>query len=34
MHAKNLFINDRSNGQAIEAIREGLPEFDIVASLA
>ena len=34
MHGKNLFVNDRSNWQAVEAISESLPKFDIVTSFA
>ena len=32
MHSENLLIDDGSNGQAVEAIRKCLPEFDVVAS--
>ena len=34
MHTEDLLIDNGSNGQAVEAIREGLPQFDVVASLA
>lgn len=34
MHCKDLFVNDGCNWQAIEAIRKGLPEFDVVATFA
>jgi hypothetical protein len=34
MHCENLFVNDSSNGQAIEAICKCLPEFDVIASFA
>ena len=34
MHCKDLLINDSCDGQAIETIRERLPQLDIVASLA
>lgn len=34
MHCKDLLINDGSYWQAIETIRECLPKFDIVPTLA
>lgn len=34
MHAKDLFINNSSYGQAVEAVSEGLPKLDVVSSLA
>lgn len=34
MHSKNLFVNDGSDWQAVETIRECLPELDIVPPLA
>ena len=34
MHRKDLFIYDCCNGQAIEAVRERLPELDVVPPLA
>lgn len=34
MHSENLFIDNGSNGQAIEAIRKSLPKLDIVPSFA
>lgn len=34
MHSEDLFINDRSNWQAIEAVCECFPQLDIVPSLA
>lgn len=34
MHSEDLFVNDRSNGQAVEAIRKGLPKLDVVSSFA
>ncbi len=34
MHAENFLINNGSDGQAVEAICECLPQFDIVASFA
>lgn len=34
VHGENLLINDGSNGQAVEAVRESLPELDVVATLA
>ena len=34
MHAEDLFINNSSDRKAVEAICEGLPELDVVATLA
>lgn len=34
MHAEDLFIDDGRDGKAVEAIRERLPQLNIVASLA
>lgn len=34
MHGEDLLVNDGSNWQAIEAIGEGLPQLDVVSSLA
>ena len=34
MHAKNLLVDDGSDGKAVEAIGESLPKFDVVPSLA
>ena len=34
MHCEDLLVNDCSNGQAIEAVREGLPQLDVVPPLA
>lgn len=34
MATENLLVNDCSYGQAVEAVREGLPQLDIVATLA
>ena len=34
MHAEDLLVDDRGNGQAVEAISERLPQFDVVTSLA
>ena len=34
MHAENLLINDGSDWEAVEAVSESFPKFDIVASLA
>ena len=34
MHAEDLLVDDRAHRQAVEAVREGLPELDVVASLA
>lgn len=32
--AKDLLVNDRSDRQTVETIREGLPELDVVSPLA
>ena len=34
MHSEDLFVDDGSNWQAIEAVGEGLPQLDIISSLA
>lgn len=34
MHSKDLLVNDGSNWQAVEAVRESLPELDVVSSFA
>lgn len=34
MHSKYLLVNDGSNWETIETIGEGLPQLDIVTSLA
>ena len=34
MHGENLLVDDCCNGQAVEAIGKGLPELDVVPSLA
>lgn len=34
VHAQDLLIDDGSDGQAIEAVGEGLPQLDVVAALA
>lgn len=34
MAAENFLVDDRSDRQAIEAIREGLPELDVISPLA
>lgn len=34
MHGEDLLIDDGRYGQAIEAVRKGLPQLDIVPSLA
>lgn len=34
MHGENLLVNDGSNWQAVEAVGEGLPQLDVVATLA
>lgn len=31
---ENLLVDDSSDGQAVETVREGLPQLDIVATLA
>ena len=33
VHREDLLINDRRNWQAVEAVRERLPQLDVVASL-
>lgn len=32
MTAENLLVNDGRDGKTVEAVREGLPQFDIKAS--
>lgn len=34
MHAKDFLVDDGSDGQAIEAVCEGLPDLDVVPPLA
>ena len=34
MTAENLLVYDGCDGETVEAVSEGLPEFDIVTSLA
>lgn len=34
MHGEDLLVNDSRNWQAIEAVGEGLPQLDVVSSLA
>lgn len=34
MHAQNFLVNDSSNGQAVEAVSESFPQFDVISSLA
>lgn len=34
MHGENLLVNDSSNGKAVEAVGESLPELDVVSALA
>ena len=34
MHGEDLLVNDGRDGQAVEAICEGLPQLDVVPSLA
>ena len=34
MHCENLLVDDGSNGQAVEAVGECLPQLDVVPSFA
>lgn len=34
MHAENLLVDDRSNGQTVEAVCKGLPKLDVITPLA
>jgi hypothetical protein len=34
MHCENFLIDDCCNGQAVEAVRESLPQLDVIPSLA
>jgi hypothetical protein len=34
VHSEYLLVNDSCDGQAVEAICEGFPQFDIVPPLA
>lgn len=34
VHGEDLLVNDGGDWQAVEAVREGLPQFDVVAPLA
>lgn len=34
VHADDFFVDDGAHRQAVEAVREGLPELDVVAALA
>jgi hypothetical protein len=34
VHGEDLLVNDGCDGEAVEAVSEGLPELDVVASLA
>lgn len=34
MHGEDLFVNDGSDGETVEAIRESLPKLDVVSTLA
>lgn len=34
MHAENLLVDDCSNGEAVEAVSESLPQLNIVAAFA
>lgn len=34
VHAEDLLVNDGRDGQAVEAVREGLPQLDVVPAFA
>jgi hypothetical protein len=34
VHGEDLLVNDGSDGQAVEAVGKGLPQLDVVSSLA
>jgi hypothetical protein len=34
VHGEDLLVDDGGNGQAVEAVGEGLPQLDVVAALA
>jgi hypothetical protein len=34
VHGEDLLVNDGGNGQAVEAVGEGLPQLNVVSSLA
>lgn len=34
MHGEDLLVNDCSNRETVEAVGEGLPELDVIPSLA
>ena len=34
MHAEDAVVDESGHGEAVEAVDEQLPEFDIVAALA
>jgi hypothetical protein len=34
VHGEDLLIDDGRNGQAVEAVGEGLPQLDVVSTLA
>lgn len=34
MHGEDLLVDDGGDGQAVEAVGEGLPQLDVVSSLA
>ncbi len=34
VHAEDLLIDERGDGEAVEAVGEGLPDLDVVAALA
>ena len=34
MHGENFLVNDRCNGQTVEAVGKGLPKLDVIPSLA
>ena len=33
MHGKDLLVNDSRNWKTVEAVRKGLPEFDVISPL-
>jgi len=34
VHAKDLLVNDGGDWEAVEAVRESLPQLDVVSSFA
>ena len=34
VHAEDLFVDERGDGEAVEAVRKGLPDLDVVTALA